>query len=313
MQETAAEHSAHLAAEQSEAWEAEQHLLKQSASRLKLIAAAHWAADLTELYEAEYIENEQLCGRTHGLQPTTYRARLTGERAEAYDRRRNQQRRDQMAIELHSNNMRHWSPSLLGRSATYFSMTTTWVRAIEGRQRRLASRPTTLLFLRHMRDTRPEPVWERAKSISVFAADQTYEWVGMQKRGHRQALERVDSTGMPMQISHEVYINAIQLAVPAALDLSAADVARIKSNHHGSPYTEPFNLVLEPLRPANVQASLIEFARDVCALTDQVPQMLPPCIMQMCMCLVSSCVNVLLIVHVCGGRLLTSRGWPCRA
>ena len=102
-----------------------------------------------------------------------------------------------MAVALHANNMQHWSPSLLARSVAYLPLTTSWMHSNETQQRRLASRPTTHKFLRLMRDVRPEPRWEVGKHVFVYIADQTYEWVGMQKRGRRQALERHDAHGAP--------------------------------------------------------------------------------------------------------------------
>ena len=42
-------------------------------------------------------------------------------------------RRDELAIRLHANNERHWSPSILARSMTYFLHSTAWQRHIEGR------------------------------------------------------------------------------------------------------------------------------------------------------------------------------------
>ena len=77
-----------------------------------------------------------------------------------------------------------------------------------------------------------------------------------------QAIERLDGHGLPMQISHEVYINAIKLPLPIALDLTAADRAKIRANY-GSAYTEDYNLVLDMLRYSAVHGSLIEFANDV--------------------------------------------------
>ena len=109
------------------------------------------------------------------------------------------------------------------------------------------SRPTTLKFLRLMRDVRPPPVFEVGRHVSLYVADQTYQWVGMKKRGRRQSLERHDAHGMPMAITHEVYVNSVKLLLPSSLaTLSDAAVARIQSNH-GSPYTEDYHLVLDPL------------------------------------------------------------------
>ena len=108
-----------------------------------------------------------------------------------------------------------------------------------------------------MRDCCPRPVWEEGRHVAVYGFDQTYEWVGMAKRGRRQAVEHVDSTGMPMAITHEVYVNSIKVVLPSSFGtLSDADLQTI-ANNHGSPYTEDFNLVFVPLQPAAVSASLV--------------------------------------------------------
>ena len=158
------------------------------------------------------------------------------------------QERDSLAIELHGNNMRHWSPSMVARSISYHQLTTSWMQQVETGQRRLASRPSTLVALRYMRDLRPKPDWLEGEHVFVYAFDQTYEWVGMQKRGRLQAVEHVDARGMPMSITHEVYINSVQIRLPAALGtLSLWDVATIAANH-GSPYTEDYNNLFDFLR-----------------------------------------------------------------
>ena len=38
-----------------------------------------------------------------------------------------------------------------------------------------------------------------------FGFDQTYQWVGVKKRGRRNQVEHVDGTGMPLQIVHQVW------------------------------------------------------------------------------------------------------------
>eukprot|EP00966_Prymnesium_polylepis_P273304 6313683-Prymnesium_polylepis.1 len=99
--------------------------------------------------------------------------------------------------------MRHWSPSLVARSIAYVRLTSSWMHSVESGQRRLASRPSTMKALRAMRDARPQPRWERGAHVFVYGFDQTYEWVGMKKRGRRQAVEGVDARGMPNAITHE--------------------------------------------------------------------------------------------------------------
>ena len=230
---------------------------------LEYIAHLLWLPCYEKLFELEFKLNlEAVGGSGYQMEPSTYRARLRGEAADRYDWRRMQQQRDQMAIALHANNQQHWSPSMLARSVTYFNLASEVIQREEGRQRRLASRPTTFQFLRMMRDCRPEPSWERGQHVSFFVADQTYEWVGMKKRGRRNTVERHDASGMPVEIKHEVYVNSVHVHLPSSLGtLSAADLATIAANH-GSPYTEDYNNVFAPLDFATVDESLRELAID---------------------------------------------------
>lgn len=122
---------------------------------LQYLAKLLWVPDYTQLFLMEFEQNLQAVGGGgFQLAPSSYRARLQGEAAERYDLRRMQQQRDQMAIALHANNQQHWSPSLLARSVSYFNLASEVIQKEEGRQRRLASRPTTFQFLRLMRDCR---------------------------------------------------------------------------------------------------------------------------------------------------------------
>jgi hypothetical protein len=78
------------------------------------IAPRLWVSDYRALFAQEMVENAAACnGGGYQLPPSTYRARLKGERAENYDWRMLQHKRDEMAIALHNANMQHWSPSLL--------------------------------------------------------------------------------------------------------------------------------------------------------------------------------------------------------
>ena len=87
---------------------------------LTSIAALLWLPSYTELFEAELEHNRTLCGWSGtALPPSSYRARLLGKQADVYDAKRRRQERDQLAIELHANNMRQWSPSLVARSLAY--------------------------------------------------------------------------------------------------------------------------------------------------------------------------------------------------
>ena len=234
---------------------------------LEQIASMMWAKDYSVLFEKEYEYNLRACGGGgYDLPPSTYRARLKGEAAESYDWRLRMHKRDEMAIALHANNMRRWSPSLLARSVSYFNLTTEFLHAEESRSRRLASRPTTMRFMRLMHDCRPKVEWDVGRHVCFYVADQTYEWVGMKKRGARKTLERLGPTGMPVAIEHEVYINSIKLQLPYSLGtLSAADLAAVAHNK-GSPYTEDYNLVFVPLQPVAVMGSLVVLSRDALAL-----------------------------------------------
>ena len=159
--------------------------------KFELMARSLWLPNYDQLFELEVAENEQLVGAAESLPPSSYRARLKGEAAQRYDRRRRNQRRDELAISLHSNNQQHWSPSLIARSIAYFGRTSRFLRANEGRQRRIASKPKIMQALRIMQKSRPRPAWKCGPHIKVFAFDQTYQWVGMKKRGRRQAVEHL--------------------------------------------------------------------------------------------------------------------------
>jgi hypothetical protein len=216
---------------------------------LASIVAALWLPSYVELFAAELEHNRRIVGRYgSALEPSSYRARLKGARAEAYDAKMLRRERDHLAIELHANNMRSWSPSLVARSIAYYHLTSVWQLSVETGQRRLATQQATLKALRFMRDCRPPTSWTRGSHVFAYAFDQTYEWVGMKKRGARQALEKVDSAGMPMVITHEVYINSIQMHLPASLGtLSPADIVILGANH-GSAYTEDYNNLFDFLR-----------------------------------------------------------------
>ena len=174
-------------------------------------------SDYTDIFDAEVAANQMLCGEASALQPSRYRARLRGDAAIRYDARRRNQQRDQMAIQLHSNNQQHWSPSLIARSVAYFGKTSRFLRHNETKQRRIASKPTTLRAMHIMKYHRPRPEWQQGLHVECFAFDQTYQWVGVKKRGRRQAVERLDGAGMPIEVSHEVYINTIKVALPTHL------------------------------------------------------------------------------------------------
>lgn len=183
---------------------------------LQGIAPLLWAPSYAPLFEREMLDSVAACGPGYAVQPSSYRTRLHGERMLLYDAKLLARERDAMAVARHSANMRVWTPSLCARSIVYFNGSTSFMSEEETRQRRLASRPATLELLRAMRDSRPEMEWAAGRHVMLYAADQTYEWVGMQKRGRRQAMERHDVHGMPMQITHEVYINSVKIVCAAS-------------------------------------------------------------------------------------------------
>jgi hypothetical protein len=100
---------------------------------LKQIALLLWLPDYKHVFEMEYQINEEACGQGFQLPPTTYRMRLKGEAAEAYDMRCWRHRRDEMAIALHANNQMRWSPSILARSVSYFCSASKRIQAEETR------------------------------------------------------------------------------------------------------------------------------------------------------------------------------------
>ena len=54
----------------------------------------------------------------------------------------------------------------------------------------------------------------RNEQVELYGFDQTYQWIGMQKRGRMQAKERHDAQGMPISIEHAVYINSVRVSTP---------------------------------------------------------------------------------------------------
>lgn len=215
---------------------------KGAFATVEQISRLLWLPSYEDLFAAELDHNRRLVASTgNGLQPSTYRARLRGDAAIKYDMKQVRRERDKLAIEIHSNNMRCWSPSLVARSISYFTLSSSWQCSVETRQRRLASKPFVTKVLNMMHDCAPKPDWLMSTHIHAFAFDQTYEWVGMKKRGHRQTVEQVDARGLPMSITHEVYVNSIKIALPASIgNLSLADQLAIAANN-GSPYTEDYN------------------------------------------------------------------------
>ena len=92
---------------------------------------------------------------------------------------------------------------------------------VERGQRRLADDKTTWKLLRMMRECRPRPAYDMNEAIGVFVFDQSYEWIGMQKRGKRSSMERHNAQGMPVAIENLVYINALKVRDPAAATSSS--------------------------------------------------------------------------------------------
>jgi hypothetical protein len=176
-----------------------------------------WSSSYTEMFQREFETSRARCGVGYTVPPSTYAARLSGEALEDYTRKQRQRERDAMANALHAGNQLVYTPSFMARSVVYVHKVSNMIQQTETFHRRLASKPTTFKFLRMMRDARPKPQWEVGRHVALYVADQTYEWVGMKKRGRRQAGERHDAQGMPMAITHEVYINTVKVHLPASL------------------------------------------------------------------------------------------------
>jgi hypothetical protein len=142
-------------------------------SMLKDIALTLWTPNYDHVFQLELERNRAALvsrgGTLGGFGLTVYAKRLTGHHREVWERRQLVRERDQLAIALHADNMRHWSPSLVARSVSYFTLTTSWMHHVESGQRRLASRPTTLKVLRWMRD--------RAQSLVTCMSSLRTRWL----------------------------------------------------------------------------------------------------------------------------------------
>ena len=93
------------------------------------IVPALWQPTYEQLFSSELERNRALATRLgvfvgQPQQLSAYARRLQGERREAWQRKQLVRERDQLAIALHSYNMRLWSPSLVARSIAYFTLTT---------------------------------------------------------------------------------------------------------------------------------------------------------------------------------------------
>jgi hypothetical protein len=115
-----------------------------------------------------------------------------------------------------------------------------------------------------MRRVEPQPAWTPSPNVFVFAADQTYCWQGCQKRGRaRQGAERTDSSGMPLIIRSEVYVNSVRLHVPYTLcDFSPAELVELNQG----PYTKAWEEVLPALQPRAVERAGLELQQEISAL-----------------------------------------------
>jgi len=153
----------------------EEAALHEEQPEMMAIAVALWQPDYGALFDWEYESLVQRLGPGYLTAPSSYAQRLRGRQLEQYQQRMRSRQRDQMAIALHSSNMRLWTPSLLARSVTYFSSASSVVNETESRGRRLASRPSTLKFLRMMRDVRPPADFEVGRHVAFYVADQTYQ------------------------------------------------------------------------------------------------------------------------------------------
>ena len=134
-----------------------------------------------------------------------------------------------------------------------------------GETRYVASRPRCLALLHEMRRVEPQPAWTPSPNVFVFAADQTYCWQGCQKRGRaRQGAERTDSSGMPLIIRSEVYVNSVRFHVPYTLcDFSPAELVELDQG----PYTKAWEEVLPALQPRAVERAELELQQELSAVS----------------------------------------------
>ena len=205
------------------------------------------------------------------FEPSTYRARLHGEKLEQYDGRTEDRQRDSIAHLRRAVNQRSWSFSILARSISWMNQRVPHrVWRAEQKAGRMAHRDTCQRVLEACAKLLAVP-FALHRSVAVFGADQTYAWQGMSKtaKNHR-AVERVDASGMPIQIKHLVYVNCVQVLLPHDFpSLNGIDLLQIAQ--HG-PYTEPYANLYAPLNPTRVQHDLRSYAQEVAQhLLDAVP------------------------------------------
>lgn len=226
-------------------------------------------ADHLELEDAAAAEQRSAVGQF--FEPSSYRARLHGERLEAYDGRTADRQRDSVAHLRRAVNQRSWSFSTLARSISWMNQRVPKrVWRGETKAGRLAAPDTCKRLLEAAAKLLLVP-FTLHRSVAVFGTDQTYAWQGMSKtaKNHR-AVERVDAAGMPIEIKHLVYVNSVQVLLPHNFPaLNGVELLQIAQ--HG-PYTEPYYNLLPPLNPARVQQDLRSYAAEVAQhLRDALP------------------------------------------
>ena len=225
-------------------------------------APSLWSSDYRPFLQAEDLAAQAALDM---LPQSSYRQRLTAEAAAAYDAKALKRARSAVGMLARVANTRAWTFSVVARSLSWFNQRVphrVWADACEDRY--VASRPRCLELLHEMRRVEPQPAWIASPNVFVFAADQTYCWQGCQKRGRaRQGAERTDSTGMPLIIRSEVYVNSVRFHVPFKLcDLSRGELAELEQG----PYTKAWEAVLPALQPRAVERGELELQLELNAL-----------------------------------------------
>ena len=239
-----------------------------------------WKSDYKPFFAAENAEARLIVDE---LPQSSYRRRLKGEKAAAYDQKTAGRVRQSQATLARQANTRSWSFSLVARSLSWFNQRVphrVWNDALA--ERSVASRPSCLVLLEEMRRTEPVPEWTESPHVFVNGSDQTYCWQGIkggklggrgkQKAGGAQAsvgartrlshaafvcAERTSASGMPMAIRSEVYVNSVSCKVPYTLcDLNKREADAMRMS---GPYTLPFENILPALEPRQVREKLKGF------------------------------------------------------
>jgi len=140
-----------------------------------------WSSCYEKFFAAELAEVEAFAGQ---LPQSSYRARLKGAKAAAYDKKLANRVRQTSASHRRQTNQQIWTHSLVARSLSWYNQRVPhriWRDVLE--ERVIASRPSCLLVLEEMRRVEPQPAWIASPHLFVVGADQTYMWQGCKKRG----------------------------------------------------------------------------------------------------------------------------------